>query len=619
MVLPAPPPPDRQGPGDADWLERITRVLHRTARGVVVLCGRASLGRLRDLVVGLCRAGLPPEVVAEPAELADVPVGSVVVLVAEARHAGWLNLNRPVLYERALRLVLFSSDEATAALRAEAPDMFDWISHAVECPPCVAAPHAVLGFRAALCARAKGVEWRGTDLAATFAAALPGRLLAQESATATEDGMTRTLRAAGRAWTAWTDVDSYERLRWLRKAQAVTRRRTRLILVHPVMVVPDFWMVHDGFMRPGRAIAVLRAAGATSPGRLAALVGMEPEAIELLAEHMREGAAQKSLEPALVEQQDPGAWLVDGTARSPVLRPPEWRAGRRPQPVFRKMGPPATDISSRMAGVPALTENAPSTLDRGGTEHVSADRLASLGDPYVRAHRFEDAETAYNKALAQYRAIDDRLGEANALRTLGDLYVRTARLKEAEAAYDQALTQFRASDARLGEANVLQALGDLALAGGDAPRAFNHYIEALRGHLQIDAALGVAGDHLYLARASLAVGRPLRAAVLLASSLRFYASLDDHFDLVLASTELARAFIGLGKQEEASASLIIAWTHAAVIGLPLAQTLAAQTGRTEPPAELVEAASAILVAALSTCEEELQASGEDPYAPLPRT
>ncbi len=257
------------------------------------------------------------------------------------------------------------------------------------------------------------------------------------------------------------------------------------------------------------------------------------------------------------------------------------------------------------------TSSAPSTNKLG-----EANVLQALGDLYERTDRLKDAEAAYEKALHQFRAIDERLGEANVLKALGDVYRRTERLKDAEAAYEKALHQFRAIDERLGEANVLQSMGSLALAAEDAPGAFQRYLEALRLHRQIGEQLSVAADHLYLGRASIAAGRFVRAVVLLTTSLRFFTRLDDHFDILLTGQNLAHAFAGLDKEEEASAAMVLAWAHAAAIEDPLAKRLAERTGQPPPPAELLQQAESLLAAAITTCEQELAARGEDPYSPL---
>src|SRR5262249_55512807 len=145
--------------------------------------------------------------------------------------------------------------------------------------------------------------------------------------------------------------------------------------------------------------------------------------------------------------------------------------------------------------------------DRLGEANV----LRALGGLYVRTGRLQEAEADYYRALRQFQAIDDRLGGANVHLALGRLARAAPCPQEAEAAYDRALPQFQAIDDRLGEANVLQSMGNLALAGGDAPRAFQKYLEAYGRHRETGSALSIAADHVYLARASLAAHQPLRA------------------------------------------------------------------------------------------------------------
>jgi tetratricopeptide (TPR) repeat protein len=137
---------------------------------------------------------------------------------------------------------------------------------------------------------------------------------------------------------------------------------------------------------------------------------------------------------------------------------------------------------------------------RGGADGVPGDRrparrgehAEALGDLYLRTARLTEAEVAYAAALTAYRAIDDRLGEANTRQALGDLYVRTARLTEAEAAYEAALTAYRAIEYRLGEANTRKALGDLYVRTARLTEAEAAYEAALTAYRAIDARLGEA-------------------------------------------------------------------------------------------------------------------------------
>jgi tetratricopeptide (TPR) repeat protein len=110
------------------------------------------------------------------------------------------------------------------------------------------------------------------------------------------------------------------------------------------------------------------------------------------------------------------------------------------------------------------------TLFAGLTEHRAAGRLDQrlVGDLAYwegRLHfRFYEPQIAlerYETAIAIYREVGARLGEANTLQAIGDvlqfLDQRTAALER----YETAIAIYREVGARLGEANTLQAIGDL--------------------------------------------------------------------------------------------------------------------------------------------------------------
>jgi tetratricopeptide (TPR) repeat protein len=264
-----------------------------------------------------------------------------------------------------------------------------------------------------------------------------------------------------------------------------------------------------------------------------------------------------------------------------------------------------------LLGVAGAFETAPEALGEGlGQAVIHWAQIMSLAGRAEGAIRAREA-LAVGERLARGASV------ANVLQALGDLYVRTARLKDAEAAYDRALQQFQAIDDRLGEANVLQGLGNLALRRQAPNEAFKRYLEARRRHRDIGDDLGVAADHAYMSRASLAAGKPDRAVVLLQWSLSFFASLDDHFSMILALLDLVPALGALKMQEPASAALVLAWHHAAAIGHPLAQQLAEHTGSSEPPSEEdARQAQVVVMAALADQETALRERGEDPYSPL---
>ncbi|NJM74522.1 MAG: tetratricopeptide repeat protein [Acaryochloridaceae cyanobacterium RU_4_10] len=75
----------------------------------------------------------------------------------------------------------------------------------------------------------------------------------------------------------------------------------------------------------------------------------------------------------------------------------------------------------------------------------------------------QEALNRYEKALRLYKAVSDRLGEANTLQAIGDVLQFLDRRQEALNCYEEALGLYKAVGAQLGEANTLKAIGDVLL------------------------------------------------------------------------------------------------------------------------------------------------------------
>lgn len=307
---------------------------------MMILIDGATSARLGELVRGLLREHPGLDVVTEAATLEDLPAGSFVVLAVRAEDAVWLNLKRPIFSERALKVVLWSSHRETARLVRAAPDFFDWIARRFECPK-GPPPHAVMGLRAALCARVQGVRFRGPGLAQVFDAAFPGRRLVRVSAAAHYRDMVEVVRASGRAWIAWRDVRSRRDVLRVSWAFAEAGRRGPFVIENDDVgrnfwkrgPAPDLWFVHGQLADPRLARAQLGGAGAPSPGRLAALLGLEPEAIALSVELLRRQVPAAVLEEIAWNIPDPGAGVVRlATERGVRVRRPGWRES----PMFRR-------------------------------------------------------------------------------------------------------------------------------------------------------------------------------------------------------------------------------------------------------------------------------------------
>ncbi|WP_395834612.1 tetratricopeptide repeat protein [Archangium violaceum] len=302
----------------------------------------------------------------------DVPHGATLVLVPRAEDADWLNINRPVFAQRELRVVLFCDTETTVALARQAVDFFDWISHRVECPN--RPPRfAVAGIRCALAARAPGLMWLGGNLEATFAAARPHGKLHRVSAARPYAEMLAEVREHRGAWIAWTEVNSHFRLRRVRWVLAEARHRTRTILIEPTVSSPGWWPVHARLQDVREARALLEKAGASFPGRLAALNELEPEALTWTCSYLERGISEETLEATLLGAKTPGVELREEPGQqvaSQLLRgeatPPLMRAFT-PMDLRRRLQEECTTIQQRLE----QGESVESTVLAGWTAWVA--------------------------------------------------------------------------------------------------------------------------------------------------------------------------------------------------------------------------------------------------------
>jgi tetratricopeptide (TPR) repeat protein len=277
---------------------------------VLVLLAGAHPEGIETLVRALVPEHPRLEVHTDARRLATVEPGTVVLLVPDPSQATWLNLERPLFAQRALRTILFADEPMITALVRQAPDFYNWISHRIELPE-APSRHARRTVQAALCARAAGIVWTGGNLRAVFQAALPGRSLMFVSAAISYEEMVYAARPAAHRWIAWTDVGDAMKLHRVKWAMAEAGRRGRALLVEPLVGEPSYWVAHERSMPLPEAISSLEAAGAARGGRLAALTGFGPGAIQVCGALLRKGMSATVLERALLDGDvDPEAVLA---------------------------------------------------------------------------------------------------------------------------------------------------------------------------------------------------------------------------------------------------------------------------------------------------------------------
>ena len=190
------------------WLGKLARWLELGREKVAILVEEASPGGLRPLVSMLLERE-PPVVCFHVTDLLDVPAGSLVVLTLHEAELNWINLNRPIIANKRLRLVLWL-DFPLHRLKAKAPDFFDWISHIVRCPrlPPQLTVRKLRDARAAL----QPVAWRGKDL--DEALDRIGEGLIRIEARGTFAQLVAAVEKVGDRVPVWTDVnDTWHLLR----------------------------------------------------------------------------------------------------------------------------------------------------------------------------------------------------------------------------------------------------------------------------------------------------------------------------------------------------------------------------------------------------------------------
>ena len=129
----------------------------------------------------------------------------------------------------------------------------------------------------------------------------------------------------------------------------------------------------------------------------------------------------------------------------------------------------------------------------GDDPRARAESLQNMAAALFREGEAERAQAMLHEALALFRAVGARLGEANTLQAIGDVQQFRKEIDAALDSYQQALALFRAVGDRLGEANTILAISDLA-------RSQDNFSEADAGYRTALALYQAIGDRYSQAR-----------------------------------------------------------------------------------------------------------------------
>lgn len=508
MVLPA--HPAHASPAQPHWLDRLIVAIELSDRGVLTLVNGAAPARFREAYLRLRACDPATDVIIDVRRLAMLPPRTTVILALEPTidddDLDWLNLNRPVLSDRQLRVVLWCEDSMATVLAQRAPDLFDWISAWVDCPPAPVA-HAVADVRAAILSRASGVAWDGPGLENTLAAIRPGRPV-RRVAVGSYQSMFDALTSREPGWLVLEGIDTEFHLRRLRWAMAEARRRA--IAFHSVghhldQTLPGWWAVSAMQVPIAKAVHELTGVGGT--GRLAALTGLDPDAYMYLRFALRRGIAAERLEALLAVASNPRTALHDlaqqsgWTAKEVILE----HDPQRPVAVQRALKHEAARHERDDDPIVSALREQPLELKR----------WAELGTEALKLGDFEVAIrwlTAASRQLANDDAPDANpllaatvlTQRGRAHRLAGDFTTARSVL---ERAHDNAR---RAGDATLIATSATE-LGYTLLDQGE-PRPAGEYLESALGASQ---KLGDQEDVAILldtlARALVAQGRLSKA------------------------------------------------------------------------------------------------------------
>lgn len=259
---------------------------------------RGGPERLGELVRCMVRLAPDANVLLRADEVASLPPGSTAVLCLRREDFDWLNVGRPSLLGH--RIVLFGDAETALTMERRAVDFCDWISHRIDAPPGPPA-FAVRALRNAVCHRSPAVVWRDGDVDAVFAEALPGQRLERVSAAQPYANLVDALRPAPREWIVITNLERSFQVRRFWWAMAEARRYGRVVFSAPGIEMEDVAAVDGAPVPVEEAARRLRMAGVEHGGRLAALLDLQPTAIDRAEMMAREGASDRQIESRLAE------------------------------------------------------------------------------------------------------------------------------------------------------------------------------------------------------------------------------------------------------------------------------------------------------------------------------
>ncbi|WP_157978409.1 ATP-binding protein [Nocardia aurea] len=175
-----------------------------------------------------------------------------------------------------------------------------------------------------------------------------------------------------------------------------------------------------------------------------------------------------------------------------------------------------------------LLQQAADLADRFDRPRDHAEALAVMSEIQWNAGANANSTNNSHKALALYRELGDRRGEANILVNLGCVSLGTSQYGQAADLFDHALAIYGDLGDRYGQAIALLNIGEVHLETGEHTHATEPLNLSLTAFRELGLHLGQANTLLLLARLHRHTGHHERAADLAASALQMFREFDNH-------------------------------------------------------------------------------------------
>ena len=189
-----------------------------------------------------------------------------------------------------------------------------------------------------------------------------------------------------------------------------------------------------------------------------------------------------------------------------------------------------------------------------GNRQGEATALGNLGSCHYSLGDYGQAIDLHTQALAIDRDAGNRQGEGTGLTCLGNCHYSLGDYRQAIDLHTQALAIDRDIGDRYVEGAALGNLGNCHYSLGDYRQAIDLHTQALAIARDIGDRYGEANAVGYLGRAWLAAGNPRQAATLLGEAVSIADTTGDIEPAVEARSWLARAYLQLGDRAAALAA-----------------------------------------------------------------